>query len=669
MWRQQQGIPNEISPSPDLRLRGYLPNYTIGTNGEQRVMIRSLGTPKFSGQLGIDGNLIENNIGDFASSPYSDGNMNIDLIPNSFHPYSSQSPSPSSLPPIELYKNDFHQYNINDNNNNIRTTTNISFPPPPPPPLVQKNNNFLSGGIMVTLKEWIRSIQGNTKGQFTSRRAILFSIILIWVLVIWGVLGVKVFAGEVHILNNDDDDDDRNSSGEEDDGELDSLFQMNRKETLRTKNGYRREKPIGDIHSPYYLHLIEERKKRTTVRDDGGDLLMTMTNHPITSTTTTASSSSSSPINTRVHNLDTRNSNTDQLPVTNGDRAADTFSYFTNITLALQGLFYTAYLFIFLESPIKRRLETFLLVWVWWIILAQIILVFILVLGVIYDNPGLVTDEMKTNGGSYEDGQVLLAERLFHVFPLIFAMLFLYCVRSDIGECMTRAFGFIPLRIRQPTTNLGTTNNDQSAGASATPTDYLLSQQERRKSGIENVISSPTIITASHEKYISTQSLDIPEKRIILVETFGWEKREIKNTDLLIQVENYVATVDTKVQILYTISQFILACAPFLIYTSAVSVNDRYGISDILSTEWLVVIATAIISAFSVILPQYGIFNYTIQTKQFDTEFVKSLLYQSPDPVVMKYVSLANPHRFDNSRKCFEREQYAGLSIPIERPK
>jgi len=120
----------------------------------------------------------------------------------------------------------------------------------------------------------------------------------------------------------------------------------------------------------------------------------------------------------------------------------DIYKYFTNVTFFLQALFFGIYLGVFFEDPGKRRLEKGLLVWFFWTVFSQIVIVFILVMGVVYDAPGLISDNLESNGGPYYDGVVYIANFLFHVLPMTAAFIFLFISWGDIAECMILAFGY-----------------------------------------------------------------------------------------------------------------------------------------------------------------------------------------------------------------------------------
>lgn len=128
----------------------------------------------------------------------------------------------------------------------------------------------------------------------------------------------------------------------------------------------------------------------------------------------------------------------------------DIFEYYTNVVLFLQGIFYTTYLFVFAEDPRQRRLERALLIGFWWPVFAQILLVFIMVHAVLLDAPELVTQEMKSLGGPYDDGLVLVANSLVHYVPVVVAFVFLFTVRIDVTDCLVLAFGYFSVPVSPP---------------------------------------------------------------------------------------------------------------------------------------------------------------------------------------------------------------------------
>lgn len=122
------------------------------------------------------------------------------------------------------------------------------------------------------------------------------------------------------------------------------------------------------------------------------------------------------------------------------ESVTDFISYFTNISFAYQAVYFLLYTLSFLEDPRKRRLEFFVLFGFFWNMFAQVCNVFILVLGVFLDAPGLVISETKTGGGDYDDGVVLVAERLYHVIPLMVALIIIFLCWIDISDILILMF-------------------------------------------------------------------------------------------------------------------------------------------------------------------------------------------------------------------------------------
>lgn len=115
-------------------------------------------------------------------------------------------------------------------------------------------------------------------------------------------------------------------------------------------------------------------------------------------------------------------------------------TYFTNWSWAFQAIFGIIYLFSYLDNPCKRTLETWLLYAFWWIVFAQVFIVFVLVIWVIEDSATLVTKEMKIGGGEYSDGTVLNIEALVHKWPAIIAILNLFLLWTDIADVLIYTF-------------------------------------------------------------------------------------------------------------------------------------------------------------------------------------------------------------------------------------
>lgn len=122
------------------------------------------------------------------------------------------------------------------------------------------------------------------------------------------------------------------------------------------------------------------------------------------------------------------------------ESVTDFISYFTNITFTYQAVYYLLYVLSFFGDPRKRTLEFFLLFGFLWNVFAQIWIVFVLVFGIFLDNAALLIDETKTGGGDYDDGVVLVADRLYHVVPLMVVILLVGLTWSDISDILILMF-------------------------------------------------------------------------------------------------------------------------------------------------------------------------------------------------------------------------------------
>lgn len=229
----------------------------------------------------------------------------------------------------------------------------------------------------------------------------------------------------------------------------------------------------------------------------------------------------------------------------------DIFKYFTNVTLFLQVTFYTCYLFVFFEDPSKRKLETFLLVWIFWLVFAQVLIVFILVIGVMYDAPELITANMKSFGGSFDDGVVLAANSLFHVIPAIVAFVFLFITWGDIAECLVIQFGYYKIA-----------------------PDNQMTEEE-----------------------------DVP-----MYPAFAL------NVAVGLKDQLLFVKIDRCILYLYTVCQYFFSSMPFVMYMLVVDLHKQYGVSENLST-WVPVVAVFFINLFIVCAPTLFMFFSTIPSK------------------------------------------------------
>ncbi len=231
------------------------------------------------------------------------------------------------------------------------------------------------------------------------------------------------------------------------------------------------------------------------------------------------------------------------------------FKYYTNISLLLQAIFYTLYLFIFFEDPIKRTLEQILLVGVSLIILSQVTVVFILVLGVILKAPQLIIDQTKTGGGKYDDGIVLFGERVYHVFPGVFALIFFPSIWSDIVDCAIMSFA------------------------------YCIFHTGPREKTIEEIYPNSS-----------------KTNRVII--------QTLKEHGVIVTEYN----VDNSTVLFYFISIYLLSCAPFLLYMMVIDLQDQYDLPDSWAI-WPPIIGVFLICIFSVGIPVAFIFYSGIPSR------------------------------------------------------
>ena len=244
----------------------------------------------------------------------------------------------------------------------------------------------------------------------------------------------------------------------------------------------------------------------------------------------------------------------------------DVLKYFTNVSFVMQAIFYFAYLFVFFEDPHKRTLERILLMGFFWLVFAQIVLVFVLVIGVLYDAPELVTKEMKSNGGDYDDGFVLAVERLFHVIPMIAALVFILFTWTDIADCLIISYGYVS----SPKKDLTEESSNQ----------FNVWSNEERSDSIDHLIPF-------HDDLLKRSRPVIPPH-------------------VTIEVNPPAAR-------LYILGQYIVACMPFILYMLIIDLEEQYDISPHLAT-WIPVISVFGINLCVVVLPLWCMFSITIPT-------------------------------------------------------
>lgn len=125
------------------------------------------------------------------------------------------------------------------------------------------------------------------------------------------------------------------------------------------------------------------------------------------------------------------------------DNISGVISYFTNISIIIQAVYYTADLLTYFADPTRRTLEFYLLYIFFFPMLAQTFAVFVMVMMVFLDNATIITENLESAGGAYSDGVVLVVERLYHVIPLIVAMVYGILRLNDISDFLLSVYGGI----------------------------------------------------------------------------------------------------------------------------------------------------------------------------------------------------------------------------------
>lgn len=120
------------------------------------------------------------------------------------------------------------------------------------------------------------------------------------------------------------------------------------------------------------------------------------------------------------------------------DSTEDYLQHFTNWMWTFAAIYYTLDAVSLIMST---RFFEFTILWgLWWMYSSNVWVVFWLVFVMVYDNPGVLTDEFEENGGDYYAGTVLVADKVFHIVPAIYAF-FYFVVRIpdfiDIYEIAT----------------------------------------------------------------------------------------------------------------------------------------------------------------------------------------------------------------------------------------
>lgn len=118
-------------------------------------------------------------------------------------------------------------------------------------------------------------------------------------------------------------------------------------------------------------------------------------------------------------------------------------TYFTNVSLNIQVIYYTFDLVSYFTDPARRELEKWLLLVFWAPVFAQAFDVFVMVIFVYLDNATIVTENLESAGGMYDDGLVLFIERVVHVFPLFIGMVYYVLRLHDISDFQVSVYGLI----------------------------------------------------------------------------------------------------------------------------------------------------------------------------------------------------------------------------------
>lgn len=121
------------------------------------------------------------------------------------------------------------------------------------------------------------------------------------------------------------------------------------------------------------------------------------------------------------------------------DDSNDYIRHYTNWMWTVGAIYYTLdFLGMLLES---RYMEMILLLIPWWIVFANINIVFWLTFIMVYDNPGTLTDNFKENGGDLYPGTVFLGDRIFHILPVVMAYINMFLRIPDFIDIYDSVFG------------------------------------------------------------------------------------------------------------------------------------------------------------------------------------------------------------------------------------
>lgn len=122
---------------------------------------------------------------------------------------------------------------------------------------------------------------------------------------------------------------------------------------------------------------------------------------------------------------------------------APMLTYFTNVSIIIQAVYYTADIVSYFTDPRRRTLEMWLLYAFWPAVFAQAFDVFVMVIIVYLDNATIFTENLKCDGGKYDTGVVLFVDRVVHVFPLFVGMLYYLLRWHDISDFLIMVYGAI----------------------------------------------------------------------------------------------------------------------------------------------------------------------------------------------------------------------------------
>lgn len=120
------------------------------------------------------------------------------------------------------------------------------------------------------------------------------------------------------------------------------------------------------------------------------------------------------------------------------DTLEEYVEHFTNWMWTFMAIYYTFDIVAMLM--INRFFESVLLSWVWWIYFSNAMVVFWLVFIMLYDNPGILTDEFEENGGDTYAGTILDGDRVFHIIPELYGIIYFIARIPDFVDIFYIAF-------------------------------------------------------------------------------------------------------------------------------------------------------------------------------------------------------------------------------------